>query len=402
MAAATETFDPKTFPEQEPMPPPRQSDSGKSSKFTIGNVGTHETNGIGVEMDSPTEEEPAEPAAPAPAAKPEPTADKPATPASSAEPAPPSAKFGSSLPQAQPAAPAAPVTGAEPAKPADKPITLADILKAEGYDDAFIQAAAVYKEVGSFEPFIEARRDFTKMSDEQVLREALVRANKDATPEQLEVLVESEIKDKYKLDPEVFDPNGKEAKAAAVKMQLDASRARAKLIEEGKKFGLPTRDVSAEATQRAQAAAERDRQVTQEFLDSPYMKSVLTGKKVAFTNLSITGENGKVTTIPDFNIELDDPTEVQRVLTDGGATFQKYTTTADGKRDGEALGQMATFLINRKAFIQAWINYGKSLGKEELIEEKSNPRENRERSPGGESKGTLKEAFVKGKHGTAG
>jgi hypothetical protein len=60
------------------------------------------------------------------------------------------------------------------------------------------------------------------------------------------------------------------------------------------------------------------------------------------------------------------------------------------------------FAINRKEFIQRWINYGKSLGKEELIEEKSNPRTSTERSPGGESKGTLKEAFKTGKHGTAG
>lgn len=404
MAASTELIDPATLPASEPMAPPRPSDTGKASKFKIGNEGTHSTNGVS-EIDRPTEPiEPAEPAAPAPA-KPEPTDDKPATPPSSAEPAKTS-KFGSSLPKAQPTAePTATPPGtpaAEPAKP-DKPLTLADILRADGYDDAFIHMAEIYKKEGKLDRFVQAMgTDFNKMSDEQVLRESLVRENPDATPEQLEVLVESEIKDKYKLDPEVYDPTGKDAKAAKVKMELDAKRARTKLIQENEPFKLPSRDVSAETTQKAQAAALADQQATQAFLEQPYIKSVLTDKKLSFKNLSITGDDGKVISIPDRHIELEDPTEIQRFLTDGGKTMQRYTTTSEGKRDDEALAQIAAFSMNRKEFILHWINYGKSLGKEELIEEKSNPRTTTERSPGSESKKTLKEAFTTGKHGTAG
>jgi hypothetical protein len=404
MAASTETIPAELLPASEPMPAPRASDPGKAGKFKIGNEGTHATNGVS-SMDTPKDDGPAEPAAAAPTEKTEPTEDKPLAPLS-AEPAK-TAPLASSLPAtpaapATPASPATPTATATPAEPA-KPITLGEVLKAAGYDDAFIQMAELYKETGNITPFVQALgRDFTKMSDEQVLRESLVRDNPDATPEQLDILYESEIKDKYKLDPEAFDPNGKEAKAAKVRMELDAKRARATLIKENEKFKLPSRDVSAEATQRAQAAAQAEEQATNELLNQPYMKSVLTDKKVSFTSLNITDDKGNVTVIPDRHIEIADPTEIQRILTDGGKSFARYTTGPDGKRDSEALAQIAMFTMNRKAFVQHLINYGKSLGKEELIEEKSNPRQPGERSPATESKGTLKEAFKTGKHGTAG
>lgn len=380
----------------EAFPPATPAIADKASKFKIGNTSTHAE----VVKDIPVDPPP--PAETAPTEKvemvPEQTEDKPAPgQAATAEPAPASSpKIGSS--KKTPNTPAATETPATTTAP-----KLADTLKAAGYDDAFIQFAEAYK-AGDTSRFAQAMAtDYSKMPDLQVLQESLRRANPDATPEEMEVLMDSEINDKYKLNSEVYDPEGKDVKAAKTKMAIDARRARTALTLENEKLKLPTQNANG-AAQAARASQEQALQKAQtELLDHPYTKSMLSGKKVSFGGLSITGQDGKVTNIPDFSVEVEDPTEIQRIMTDP-AVYQSYITDEHGKIDGEALSQISAFTMNRKALVQAMINYGKMLGKEELIEEKSNPpgSTSSRRNPGTDQPKNLKEAFAKGKHGVAG
>lgn len=353
-------------------------------EFKILSSGTHsEMAPNGVTWDAPPEPaaanaEPAKQAAPA-------SSDAPAatksTETGNAEPAKPtpSAKLGSSNPQD------APATTATEDKPAPLPPQKWDeVLKAQGFDEKFIDLAKFYQKEGKLDKYLEATTtDYGKMSNEQIHRINLQRENPKATPEQLESLYEIDVVEKYKLDPDTYTPDGKEAKAAKVKMELDADKLRNRFTEDGKQFTLPSRDVVADQAQQAeQARQSRDKDI-EDFMGQPYSKSVMTDKKLTLSGLGAG--------IPDFHIEIEKPETLKDILFNPGV-YGQYTRDKDGNPDAQAQLQIAAFAHNRIGFIQALIGYGKSLGKEEYVEEKFNPPGAKGTAAAPATK-TIKEAF---------
>lgn len=373
-------------------------------QFKIIASGTHATQaagGITTDPQTPAPG-PAEPATPA--TEPGSTELPPASPTDKGTGEPPKAhsvKLGSSKPQGTTNEPPPATPPAASAPP--QPQSWEENLKAQGFDEQFINLAKVYKQEGNISRYAEAMStDFTKMPDEQIHRLNLQREYPEATPDQLDILFESEVKAKYKLDPETFDPESTEAKAARLKMQMDAKKLRSKFTTENEGYKLPSRDVAAEHQQQQQAEADKKQQIRNALFDAQYSKSVLNDKKVVLTNLSIKDDNGKVTSaIPDFTMELADPNEIQDFLTDPQA-YKKHMTDAQGNLDPEAHWQVATFATNRSGYNQALINYGKMLGKEELLEEKHNPPA-RTGTPASAANESLNDAFgSRGKHGKNG
>lgn len=351
------------------------------SEFKIIASGTHDSLGIRPEGG------PAEPATAAPegdntAGEPntdsgEPPATEPGTPAT---------------PQSTPPGATTPASSEPPkSEPPAAPPTEEEQLKALGYDEQFIAIAKQYKADGNINRYVQAAStDYSKMSPEQILRIDLQRQYPGATAEQLDLLYDTEVKGKYKLDPDVYPPDGKDAQAGALKMKLDADSLRAKLIQENEGLKLPSRDLQAEAQQR-QAEVERQAQERNNaFMASDFSKGVLTNKKMTY---SIDGA-------PAFNYEIN-PTEVAGIVTNPKLLAE---TLSDGKggTNHQAAWDLATFLKDRHAYRMALINYGKTLGKDEMIDEKTNPPK-QAGNPAAPARETLAEAFAnRGKHGRGG
>lgn len=349
-------------------------------EFKIIASGTPAT-GIGV---APSDDGPAEPATA------QPPIDTPAADALPGNGEPPITPAANATPPKDPA-PGTTPPASEP--PATAPPTVEDALKAMGFDEQFINLAKQYQADGNINRYVQAASvDYSTMSPEQILRADLQQQYPGVTAEQLDLLFETEVKDKYKLDPDLYPPDGKDAKAAAIKMKMDTDKLRAKFLADSAAYKLPSRDLQAEAQQQQQLATQQAEARNTAFLNQEYSKSVMTGKKIVFKDLG--------PGVPDFNLELDDPAEVAGILTNP-KTVTKYLADAQGNADPEAVFQVGAFIKDRKGFIQKWINYGRTLGKDEFIEEKHNPP--RSGTPASPAKETLNQAFVvRGKNGKGG
>lgn len=346
--------------------------------FKIINSGTPAT-GVGIlPDDGPAEPATSEPPADTPPTDPG-TGEPPKTPE---PPAPPKEPSTATPPASEP-----PKTETPAATPTEE-----EQLKALGYDEQFIAIAKQYKADGNINRYVHAASvDYSKMSPEQILRIDLQRQYPAATAEQLDLLYDTEVKGKYKLDADLYPPDGKDAQAAALKMKFDADAIRAKLIQENDAFKLPVRDLQAEAQAAQQQAVQQATERNNTFLNHDFSKSVMTGKKLVFD----AGDG-----VPAFNYEIN-PAEIAGLVTNP-KELAKYLSDGNGGTDPEAAWQMAAFLRDRKSFIQALINHGKNLGRDALIEEKSGPPK-QAGNPGSPSKESLGQAFAnRGVHGKGG
>jgi hypothetical protein len=366
----------------------------EKKEFKILSSGTHSTNGATsmeeIKDDTPA---PAEPASSQevkpPEQKPTPDVTPPASEAS-AEPAKANeVKFGATKKE---------VTPSEPAKteptPQATPKNWEEVLKEQGFDEKALNLVKTYKEKGNLKDYVEAYSiDFAKMSPETVMRYDLQKAYPGRTQEELELLFDTEVRERFKLDPELYPSDTKEAKAGKIKLEAEAQRLRDKYAQEQAKFILPSFDAQAELQQQVQRQQEATKAVIDDFNNDAYVKQVVGEKKIVIGNL------GK--DVPDFNLILEDPDEVTGILTNP-EVGKKYIVDKEGKLDRRAQLRIAAFASNPDGFIQAIFNYGKSIGKEELIEEKSNPK-SKQAAPAQPSKETLNEAFAsRGKPGRGG
>lgn len=251
----------------------------------------------------------------------------------------------------------------EPTQPTQSK-TWEDSLKEQGFNEDAINLVKATKSGENLKPYLEAiSTDVSKMTADQILRYNLQKTYPMANAEELELLYETEVKDKYKLDEDKYLPETVEAKAGKAKMRMDVEALRGKIQDELSKYKLPTFDREAE-TKRLQEEQSRLAQANVDaFYSDDYVKGVVKDKKIVLKNL------GK--DVPDFNFLLDDPSEVTAILTDPAAGAR--VITKDGKLDREAQLRIAAFAYNPEGFCQALISHGKSLGREELIEEKYNP-----------------------------
>lgn len=374
-------------------------------KFKIGASGTHATQAAGgITMDTPppvsgsaesATPSVSEPAKPAPETTPPTEASNglppKAAPATTETTPPPTS--------AKPAGDATPPAQTEPAKP----ITWRESLKAEGFSEDFIKLAEVYKQEGNISRYAQAMNtDYSKMAPEDIHKLNIQKQYPEASKEDLDILYQTEVVDRYKLDADTYAPDSAEAKAGKLKMTMEAKKLRDQFAVENEQLKLPTKDINAEFQQQQEAAQQQRKQKQEAFIADPYTQTFLKDKKVVFNNLSIKDETGKVTAvIPDFIMDVDDPAEIQGILTDP-AIAAKYLTDGKGNAIPGVNIPISVFAKNPTRFVQSLINYGKMLGKEEYVEDKHNPPK-----PAGTiaspAKESLNEAFGnRGKSGTHG
>lgn len=246
------------------------------------------------------------------------------------------------------------------------------IFKKLGFNDEAIDLVNDLKEVdpkvlgiiqaynkGTLGDYVrELSVDYNKMSAEDVMRHQLRLEYPKASPEAFEALYQSEIVDRYKLDPDNYTES--EVTRGKLLIEAIADKKRDDLIANQQKYLLPSKPEpkapqgpSPEEVQKQQLDAYR-----KELSDSPHVKSIIANKSVTI------GEGEEKFNYPvDANALID-------ILVDPA----KWVATMYDK-DGEHYvpkteHQMlvAAFSQDSKKFLSEYAKHLKSLGAKEVID----------------------------------
>jgi len=200
--------------------------------------------------------------------------------------------------------------------------------------------------------------DYSNMSAEEVMRHQLRQEYPKASPEALQALYESEVIERYKLDPDTFSEE--EVKKGKLLLEAKADKYREQLVVNQSKYLLPEKPEpkkdekpNAEEVQRQQLEAYR-----RELSENPYTKDILANKKITF------GEGEEKFSYPV------DPNSLLDVLTDGAKWVETmYDKDGDNyvpKIEHQML--VAAFAQDSKKFLSEYAKHLKSIGAKQVIE----------------------------------
>lgn len=252
----------------------------------------------------------------------------------------------------------------EPAKETPTETAKVDPPKYSFKDDFIKGAVEYYEKTGDLTPYLQAKTiDFNQMADEDVMRRDLREQYPDVSEKAFEKLFKQQVVDKFKLDPDQWEEDdidlGKEL------LKSEASKLRAKYQEWQNGFKAPERetnesqiDTSAEDAQRAlEEFAEKTK-------SSEATKALIESKRIAIK----TGDG-------EFNFEISDPNQLLEMTIDNSKFFTQFVG-AEGNLDYAKWYKTTAYAQNPEMFEKSLINYGKTLGREEITKEIKNPSTN--------------------------
>lgn len=252
-------------------------------------------------------------------------------------------------------------------KPAET--TVADAPKVEtakadppqySFKDDFIKGAVEYYEkTGDLTPYLQAKSvDFTQMADEDVMRRDLREQFPEVSDKAFEKLYKQQVVDKFKLDPDQWDEDDVDLGKQLLKSEATKLRSKYQEWQNGFKAPEPTKDSSFEDAQRSLQEFEektKSNEATKNLMDS---------KRIAIQ----TGEG-------EFNFEVSDPNQLLEMTIDNTKFFTQFVG-AEGNVDYAKWYKTAAYANNQEMFEKSLINYGKTLGREEIAKEIKNPSTN--------------------------
>lgn len=247
---------------------------------------------------------------------------------------------------------------AEPAQPAQEPVQ-AEVKDDRGYQfkDDFIKGVVeFYEKTGDLTPYLQAKTvDFTKMSDEEILRRNLREQYADLSDKAFERLYKQQVIDKFKLDADEYGEEDSELGRELLK--TEASKIRNQYMDWQKNFQAPGIEDSQEDLQ----AAELLQRFEAEVKSSEMTKAILDAKKIAIK----TAEG-------EFNYEIPQPNQLVDMTLDNDKFFAQFAD-GTGKLDYAKWYKTAAYSQNPELFEKSLINYGKTLGRSEVTKEIKNP-----------------------------
>jgi hypothetical protein len=248
-----------------------------------------------------------------------------------------------------------------------------EIFKALGLDEFSIEAIKYYESTGGLAEYAAVKSvDYSKMSDERVLRQQLREelAQLDLEDEDFELIYETRVKNRFQLDEQTFSE--REIKAAKLEMKLEADKARRGFIERQKKFSPPERKVE-EVQDTGPSPQEQAAMALQSAMSDSAVQQFMNGKKLVLGS----GEH-------TFNYEFTNPQDLLDIL----FMPDKYAYVASKK---DATGQPVTdkngsyipdynrlmkavaVLVDDVSYDNGLINFGKSLGTKKVVDQMENP-----------------------------
>lgn len=251
------------------------------------------------------------------------------------------------------------------------------LIEKLGLDEFDLEFSKYRKQGGDPYEYLKAKSfDWNKVSDVDIVKGSIKEKYSELTEDDLEVLYEAELK-KYGLHP---DSSEDEQRVGKVLLKAEAHKLRSAKVEEQKKFVIP------EVQKQEQLDLVAPYKALVE--SNPVTRELLESKKV------VLGSTDKFT----FNIE--NPTDLVKLQYDADVQ-RKYLFNEKGEPDLKKQYAMAVLaVIGPDAFAEKFINYGKRLGKKDMVEEGQNIQRPISQTPG--SPMTEADAMRQAKVGTVG
>lgn len=261
-------------------------------------------------------------------------------------------------PAAEPVAEPAPAPVAEPVaetktEPAPEP--KAEPAQEYNFKDDFIKGVVeFYEKTGDITPYLQAKSvDFTKMSDEEIMRRDLREQYSELSDKAFDKLFKQEVLDKYKLDADEWGED--EAELGRELLKVQASKSREKYLEWQKNFQAP------EPAQVEDNTQELLKQFEESVRNHEVTRHVLDAKKISIKS----GED-------EFHYELPNADSLVDMTVDNDKFFSQFAQ-AEGQLDYNKWYKTVAYSQNPEMFEKALINFGKTLGRSEITKEIKNP-----------------------------
>lgn len=235
-----------------------------------------------------------------------------------------------------------------------------EVLNELGIDTFMQDAIDYYQKTGDVTPYLEAKTvDFSKMSDEAIMKYDLRQQYKSLSDEEFNLLYEEEVQDKYRLNRELHEVDSAAARTGLVKLKVDAEKARQANMQRQQSFKAPEKviDPSIAANQKQQEIDIQNFQNTVK--TSGVTKSLTQNKKVVLGE----GENA-------YNFVIEQP----QALIDAAINTPSIRDfiAKEGSAGLENFYAVTNYAINRKAVEAGLIEHGIQLGKIQAHKERAN------------------------------
>lgn len=247
------------------------------------------------------------------------------------------------------------------------------VLKNEGYDDFALGLLEYYKSTGDITPYLEAKAvDYSALDDAEILRRDLRSKYQDLSDDEFALMYKKKVIDQYGLD-ESFTED--EQRLGKIELKYAAKEVRDRLIEQQKNFKAPERQGPPDNSQAAQQ--------WKQYVDSdPITQQILSGKRITIGD----GEQA-------VNFELNDVNAVLEQTYNPQKFFESFVKP-DGTTDMAKWYKVIAFASNPQAYEKTSINYGKTLGRQEIYNDiKNPPKPDVGQTPGGGT-GNFKEDLL--------
>lgn len=227
------------------------------------------------------------------------------------------------------------------------------------FKDDFIKGVVeFYEKTGDLTAYLQAKTvDFNKMPDEEILRRELREQYSELSDSAFERLYKQQVVDKYKLDPDEWSEE--DAQLERELMKVEASKLRSKYIEWQNGFKAP----EPEPTDADKQMAEQMARFEQEVKTNPFTKGLVENKRI-----SLKTQDG------EFNYEVD-PSALLDMTLDNDRFFAQFANDK-GELDYDRWYKVAAYSNNPEQFERSLINFGKTLGRQEIAKEIKNPTVN--------------------------
>lgn len=274
---------------------------------------------------------------------------KPGTAVADPAPAEPAPADPKPAPAPDPTPAPSPEPTPEPAKP--------EPTEYKWKDDFIKGVVEFYEKTGDITPYLQAKTlDFTKMSDEDILRRSLREQYSELSDKAFDKLYRMQVTEKFKLDEEEFSED--EVQLGRELLKIEAEKARQSYIEWQNNFSAPQPVADTAADQEAERLM---RQFEDNLKANPMTQRILADKK-----LSIKTSDG------EFNFELQAPESIIDMTLDNDKFFAQFVAPT-GDVDYDRWYKAAAYSQNPEVFEKALINYGKTLGRLEVTKDIKNP-----------------------------
>lgn len=244
-----------------------------------------------------------------------------------------------------------------------KKVDRKEVLKKLGVNDFALEIDEYLAKGGKASDYLAAKAvDYNQVSDEDLIKEDLKLQYPNLNKSEIDRLYFR----KYGITEDMLDD---EKEDRTIMLKADGHLKRQQKITEQQKFKIPETPILQKDEAYEQWKAEQESQpammekLKQFYQTHSATKALNESKRVAI-NL---GEG-----VAPFNFSIENPEFLTNMLTDGGQTWQKLTSTPTGEPDVAKQHLIGLFAANPQKVFQDIFNYGVQMGKRKLVEEGQN------------------------------